>query len=75
MASDILGFLSILLAIFELDKLGAIQFILTWGANSEASDIVKPSKDALTGEIILWFGKPCFTATVEKRTIDDLFFF
>ena len=49
--------------------------ILTFGASSAASETVRPSKDALTGEIILWFGNPCFTAIVEKTTMEDLFFF
>ena len=51
--SAIFGFFKILLAILELLKLGAIQFILTLGAISEAKDTVSPSREALTGEIIL----------------------
>ena len=51
--SAIFGFFKTLLAILELLKLGAIQFILTLGAISEAKDTVSPSREALTGEIIL----------------------
>ena len=49
----ILGFLNILSAILDLLKLGAIQFTLTLGASSDAKDIVKPSKEAFTGDMIL----------------------
>ena len=52
-ASEIFGFFNILEAIFELLKLGAIQFTLMFGANSDASETVSPSNDALTGEIML----------------------
>ena len=40
------------LAIFELVKLGAIQFTLMFGANSAASETVKPSTAAFVDAII-----------------------
>ena len=46
-------FFKTLFAILELLKLGAMQFILMLGANSDAKDTVSPSRDALTGDIIL----------------------
>jgi len=33
--------------------LGAIQLTLTFGESSDAKDTVKPSNEALTGEIML----------------------
>ena len=62
------------LAILDLVKLGAIQFILILGASSAAKATVKPSTPALAEEIILWLAKPFFAATVENKTIDPLFF-
>ena len=53
MPSAIFEFPRILPAILELLKLGAMQLILTFGASSAAKETVRPSKDALTGEIIL----------------------
>ena len=41
--SSILEFLITAFAIFDLDKLGAIQFTLTLGASSAANATVKPS--------------------------------
>ena len=61
--------------IFDFVKLGAIQFILIFGANSAARETVKPSIAALTDEMILWLAKPFFAASVENKTIDPLFFF
>ena len=40
-------------AIFELVKLGAIQFTLILGANSAAKETVKPSIAPLTDAMIL----------------------
>ena len=51
--SSIEEFLITELAIFDLVKLGAIQFILISGANSAAKATVKPSTPALAEEIIL----------------------
>ena len=62
-------------AIFEFVKLGAIQFTLMLGANSAAKETVKPSIAPLTEAIILWLLNPLWAATVEKRTMDPLFFF
>ena len=61
--------------IFEFVKLGAIQLTLTLGANSAAKAKVRPSTAPFADETIAWFGKPCFTATVENKTIEPLFFF
>ena len=51
--SAIFGLLKIFPAILDLLKLGAIQLTLTLGANSAASETVRPSKDAFTGDIML----------------------
>jgi len=56
--------------IFELVKLGAIQFTLMFGAYSAARAKVKPSTAPFADETMAWFGKPCCTATVENKTID-----
>ena len=72
--SSIEEFLIIDLAIFDLVKLGAIQFTLMLGASSAAKATVKPSTAALAGEIILWLAKPFLAATVENKTIDPLLF-
>ena len=61
--------------ILDFVNLGAIQFILIFGASSAARDTVKPSIAALADEIILWLTKPLRAATVENKTIDPLFFF
>ena len=60
--------------IFELVKLGAIQFTLILGANSAANEIVKPSTAPFAEATIAWLGNPCFIATVENNTTDPLFF-
>ena len=72
--SSIVEFLITALAIFDLVKLGAIQFILISGDSSAARATVNPSTAALADEIILWFAKPFFAATVENKTIEPLFF-
>ena len=59
----------------DLDKLGAIQFTLILGASSAAKATVRPSTPALADEIILWFVKPFFAATVENKTTEPLFLF
>ena len=59
----------------EFVKLGAIQFTLIFGANSAAKAKVRPSIAPLAEETNEWFGKPCFTATVENKTTEPLFFF
>ena len=51
--STIFSFFNIGAAIFDFDKLGAIQLTLTLGANSAASDTVKPSTAAFAELIIL----------------------
>jgi len=61
--------------ILEFVKLGAIQLTLTFGANSAAKAKVRPSIAPFADETIAWFGKPCFTATVENKTTEPLFFF
>ena len=61
-------------AIFELVKLGAIQFTLMFGANSAASETVKPSTAAFVDAIIAWLVNPLWAATVENKTIEPLFF-
>ena len=72
--SAIFSFLSKKFEIFEFVRLGAIQFILTFGASSAAKAKVKPSIAPFADETIAWFGKPCLTATVENKTIEPLFF-
>ena len=62
-------------AIFELVRLGAIQFTLMFGANSAARDTVKPSTAAFVDAIIVWLVNPLWAATVENKTTDPLFFF
>ena len=61
--------------IFDFVKLGAIQLTLIFGANSAASETVKPSTAAFVDAIIEWFVKPLWAAIVENRTIEPLFFF
>ena len=51
--SSMLEFLKTDFAILDFVKLGAIQFILILGANSEASATVKPSTADFAEEIIL----------------------
>src|SRR5690606_6792059 len=48
---------------------GAMAFILIFGANSAAKDFTKPSTPALAVAIDAWKGMPNFTATVLKRTM------
>ena len=62
-------------AIFELVKLGAIQFTLIFGANSAANETVNPSTAALAEAIIAWLVNPLCAATVENKTTEPLFFF
>ena len=73
--SSVLEFLITLCAIFDFDKLGAIQFTLMLGASSAAKATVKPSTPDLADEIILWLMNPFLAATVENSTIEALFFF
>ena len=70
---SIVEFLITVLAILDLVKLGAIQFILMCGASSAARATVKPSTADLAEEIILWLVKPFFAATVENKTTEPLF--
>ena len=51
--SSMVEFLITVLAIFDLVKLGAIQFILILGASSAARATVNPSIAALADEIML----------------------
>ena len=74
MPSAIAEFFNIGWAILEFVKLGAIQFTLIFGANSAARLIERSSTAAYADAIIEWFVKPLWTAAVEKRTIDPLFF-
>ena len=67
-------FFSIGSAIFELVKLGAIQFTLIFGANSAANETVNPSTAALAEAIIAWLVNPLCAATVENKTTEPLFF-
>ena len=62
-------------AIFELVKLGAMQFTLMLGANSAANETVNPSTAAFVEAIIAWLVNPLCAATVENKTTDPLFFF
>ena len=53
MDSSVLEFLITVFAIFDFDKLGAIQFTLMFGASSAAKATVKPSTPDFADEIIL----------------------
>ena len=66
--SAIFSFLSIGAAIFDWDKLGAIQLTLIFGANSAANETVNPSTAALVEAIIAWLVNPRCAATVENKT-------